>query len=136
MVNVLAGIIGALLGFSGALLGAWIKSRGEHRKWLRDQKLSGAAEMVSAGTNIFEFRHRSEDWLNAFEPSELREWQTQLQRGRAVIHLLCAQETRDHADSFATWCWRSKAPRAEHEENTVAALRAFTASLRKEIGSA
>ncbi|MFD2417773.1 hypothetical protein [Amycolatopsis pigmentata] len=135
MVNVLAGIIGALLGFSGALLGAWIKSRGEQRRWLRDQKLAGAAEMVSAGSNIYELRSGSKDWLESFEPSELREWQSQLQKGRAVIHLLCTQETRDYADSFAGWCWRSKAPGDEHLDGTIEALRAFTASLRKEIGS-
>jgi hypothetical protein len=135
VVNVLAGVIGALLGFSGALLGAWIKSRGEQWRWLRDQKLAGATEMVSAGSNIYEFRRGSKDWVASFEPNELREWQSQLQKGRAVIHLLCTQETRDHADSFAQWCWRSKAPKDEHKDNTIAALRAFTASLRKEIGS-
>ncbi|SDY17082.1 hypothetical protein SAMN05216215_102127 [Saccharopolyspora shandongensis] len=57
----MAGIIGALLGFSGALLGVWIKSQGEQRKWLRDQKPAEAAEMVSAGTNIYEFRSGSKD---------------------------------------------------------------------------
>ncbi|MBA9002204.1 hypothetical protein [Thermomonospora cellulosilytica] len=133
MGNVLAGLIGALLGFSGALLGAWIQSRGEHRRWLRDQKLAGAAEMVSAGTNIYELRSGGREWLESFEPGELREWQSQLQKGRAVIHLLCAQETRDHADSFAQACWRAKTPDDEHA--AVMALRAFTASLRKEIGS-
>jgi hypothetical protein len=137
----LAGVIGALLGFSGALLGAWIKSRGEHRRWLRDQKLAGAAELVSAGTNIYELRSGSDDWLASFEPSELREWQTQLQKGRAAIHLLCSQETRDSADSFVKSCWRAKTPDKEHKEHkehknqTIEALRAFTASLRKEIGS-
>jgi hypothetical protein len=135
VINVLAGVVGALLGFSGALLGAWIKSRSEQRKWLRDQKLAGAAEMVSAGTNIYEFRSGAKDWLESFEPSELREWQSQLQKGRAVVHLLCTQETRDHADSFAKWCWRSSAPKEEHENETIAALRAFTTSLRREIGS-
>ncbi|MCI2422849.1 hypothetical protein MOQ72_36030 [Saccharopolyspora sp. K220] len=130
MANVLAGIIGALLGFSGALLGAWIKSQGEHRRWLRDQKLASAAEMVSAGTNIYEFRSGSKDWIESFEPSELREWQSQLQRGRAAIHLLCTQETRDHAGAFVKSCWRAK-----DEAETIRALSAFTASLRKEIGS-
>ncbi|MBF6510987.1 hypothetical protein ABT337_31555 [Saccharopolyspora hirsuta] len=130
MINVLAGIIGALLGFSGALLGAWIKSRAEHGKWLRDQKLSGAAEMVSAGTSIFEFRSGSHAWVDSFEPSELREWQAQLQRGRAVVHTLCAEETRDHANAFVKACWR-----AEDEDAAIQALQAFTASLRREIGS-
>jgi hypothetical protein len=133
VVNVLAGIIGALLGFSGALLGAWIKSRGEQHRWLRDQKLAGAAEMVSAGSNIYELRSGSKDWRESFEPSELREWQSQLQKGRAIIHLLCTGETRDHADTFAQSCWRAKTSDDEHK--TIMALRAFTASLRKEIGS-
>ena len=79
MIGVLAGVVGALLGFSGALLGAWIKSRSEQRRWLLDQKLAGAAEMVSAGTSIYELRSGSADWLASFEPSELREWQSQLQ---------------------------------------------------------
>jgi len=135
VVNVVAGVVGALLGFSGALLGAWIKSRDEQHRWLRDQKLAGAAEMVSAGTNIYELRSGSEDWLAAFEPNELREWQSQLQKGRAVIHLLCTQETRDHADAFAASCWRAKTSGDEHKDKTVIALRAFTTSLRKEIGT-
>ncbi|MDA3624817.1 hypothetical protein OU415_05155 [Saccharopolyspora sp. WRP15-2] len=132
MANVLAGIIGALLGFSGALLGAWIKSRAEHGKWLRDQKLAGAAEMVSAGTSIFELRIGSPAWIDAFEPSELREWQAQLQRGRAVIHTLCTEETRAHANAFVKSCWSVKSDDAE--EKAISALQAFTASLRKEIG--
>lgn len=131
----MAGLIGALLGFSGALLGAWIRSRDEQRRWLRDQKLAGAAEMVSAGTNIFEFRDGSKDWLDSFDPRELREWQSQLQKGRAVIHLLCTQETREHADSFAEWCWRTNASDDKHKDKTIRALQAFNASLRKEIGS-
>jgi hypothetical protein len=133
VVNVLAGVIGALLGFSGALLGAWIKSRDEQQRWLRDQKLAAAAEMVSAGSNIFELRSGSKDWLESFEPSELRERQSQLQKGRAVIHLLCTRETRDHATEFARKCWRAKTP--DDEPKTVKALQAFTSSLRKEIGS-
>ncbi|CAL99654.1 hypothetical protein A8924_0699 [Saccharopolyspora erythraea NRRL 2338] len=134
MINVLAGVVGALLGFSGALLGAWIKSRGEHRKWLREQKLAGAAEMVSAGTNIYEFRSGSKAWLESFEPSELREWQSQLQKGRAAIHLLCTRETRDRADAFVRSCWHAKDDK-ENLAEAVQALRAFTASLRKEVGS-
>lgn len=135
MVNVLAGIIGALLGLSGALLGAWIKSRGEQRRWLHDQKLAGAAEMVSAGTTIYELRSGSREWVEGHEPVELREWQTQLQRGRAVIHLLCTQETRDRATAFVRLCWRAGSPGEEHDDQTIAALRSFTDSLRKELGS-
>jgi hypothetical protein len=133
VVNVLAGIIGALLGFSGALLGAWIKSRDEQRRWLRDQKLASAAEMISAGSNIFEHRSGNNDWLQSLELGELREWQSQLQKGRAVIHLLCTHETRDNADSFARSCWRAKT--SDGEDKVVTALRAVNASLRKEIGS-
>lgn len=133
MINVLAGIIGALLGFSGALLGAWIKSRDEQQRWLRDQKLASAAEMISAGSNIFELRSGNNDWLQSLELGEFREWQSQLQRGRAVIHLLCTRETRDRADSFVRSCWRAKT--SDGEDKVVTALRAFNASLRKEIGS-
>ena len=69
------------------------------------------------------------------EPVELREWQTQLQRGRAVIHLLCTQETRDRATAFVRLCWRAGSPGEEHYDQTIAALRSFTDSLRKELGS-
>lgn len=133
MVNVLAGVIGALLGFSGALLGAWIKSRDEQQRWLRDQKLASAAEMISAGSNIFELHSGNNDRRQSLGPGELREWQSQLQKGRAVIHLLCTQETRDKADSFARSCWR--AATSDNEDKVVTALRAFNAALRKEIGS-
>lgn len=131
MINVLTGLVGAVLAFSGALLGAWIKNRGDQWKWLRDQKLAGAAEMISAGTSICERRLGSDDWLAAFEPSELREWQAQLQKGRAVIHLLCGTETRAHADAFAQSCWLAETS----DDEAISALRAFSAALRKEIGS-
>lgn len=68
-------------------------------------------------------------------PVELREWQTQLQRGRAVIHLLCTQETRDHATAFVRLCWRAGSPGDEHYDQTIAALPSYTDSLRKELGS-
>ncbi|MQY05913.1 hypothetical protein ACRB68_39930 [Actinomadura sp. RB68] len=89
--------------------------------------------MIGAGTSIFELRSGSEGWLESVEPGELRAWQSQLQRGRAVIHLLCTQETRGHADSFARACWRAKS--ADDEQETIEALRAFNTALRKEIGS-
>jgi hypothetical protein len=133
VVNVLAGIIGALLGFSGVLLGGWMKSRDEQRRWLRDQKLAGAAELIGAGTNIFELRSGNADWLSSPDLGELRQWQSQLQKGRAVIHLLCTRRTRDDADSFVRSCWR--AGESDGEDKAVTALRAFNASLRKEIGS-
>ncbi|GAA2775142.1 hypothetical protein GCM10010470_04020 [Saccharopolyspora taberi] len=38
---------------------------------MRDQKLAGAAEVVSAGTNIYEFKSGAKLWLDSFEPSEL-----------------------------------------------------------------
>jgi hypothetical protein len=132
VVNVLAGIVGALLGFSGALLGAWIKSRDEHRKWLRDQKLECAAEMISAGANIYEF-HVGSKVAEAFEPGELREWAARLGKARSVVHLLCAQETRDHADSFVRSCWRAKPP--EDMDKFVVAVKEFNTSLRREIGT-
>ncbi|MEV0087846.1 hypothetical protein [Saccharopolyspora sp. NPDC050642] len=91
---------------------------------------------VATATNTlapnYEFRRGSKDWTEAFEPSELREWQSQLQRGRAAVHLLCAQETRAQADAFVKACWRAK---NIDQEDLVRELRAFTASLRKEIGS-
>lgn len=133
MVNVLAGLIGAMLGFAGAVLGAGIKNRGEQSKWPRDQKLAGAAEMVSAGTNIYELRKGSADRLASFEPSELREWQSQLQKGRSVIHLLCNQQTRDRADSFAKSCWRGKP--SSDPDGIIEAVRSFSTSLREELGS-
>ncbi|MER7010614.1 hypothetical protein ABT324_04190 [Saccharopolyspora sp. NPDC000359] len=89
--------------------------------------MSGAAEMVSAGTSIFEFRSGSRAWVGSFEPSE---WQAQLQRGRAVVHTLCSEETREHANAYVKACWR-----ADDEEASIRALQAFTAALRREIGS-
>ena len=77
----------------------------------------------------------AQDWLESFEPSELRKWQSQLQKSRSAIHLLCTQETRDHADSFVSSCWRAKDSAKESEEKTITALKALTASLHKEIGT-
>ena len=135
MATVLSGVFGAVLAFCGVLLGVWLKSRSDQRSWLRDQKLAGAAEVVSAGSSIYELRSGSGSPPPSVELDEVREWQARLQKGRAVIHLLCTQETRDRADRFARSCWQRPAEGDGGDEHLVAALREFTTALRDEIGS-
>lgn len=53
MTTVLAGLVGGLVGVLGVVLGAWLNSRRENRKWLRDQKLLGAVEFLAASGQIY-----------------------------------------------------------------------------------
>jgi uncharacterized protein YneF (UPF0154 family) len=39
MSNLLAVLIGALIGLGGVVAGTWLQGRKEHQRWLRDQKL-------------------------------------------------------------------------------------------------
>ncbi|MFI9455830.1 hypothetical protein [Amycolatopsis sp. NPDC052450] len=107
MGNVLAGIVGAVVGLAGVLLGAWVKGRDEHRSWLRDQKLKSAADLVAAVLHLYESQRDSSDQRH-LTPADRVAWQDKLQTSRSIVHLLCRDETRESADKFASMGWRAK----------------------------
>jgi hypothetical protein len=48
MSNLLAVLIGALIGLGGVVAGTWLQGRKEHQRWLRDQKLHAAIDIQVA----------------------------------------------------------------------------------------
>nr|WP_235884092.1 hypothetical protein [Saccharopolyspora elongata] len=97
--------------------------------------LLGCAPCTSCCTPRWPSSPTSTTGWRSSSASSVSNWCCRLQRGRSVIHLLCTQETRDHANSYVQACWRAKSSDKEHHDKTIVALQAFTTSLRKEIGA-
>lgn len=86
--SLLAGVVGALLAAAIGLLGAWIQSRREHKRWLRERRYDAYRRfMVDMGTarsivgteptvfNVIDLRRRARTYtseaLDAFEAVSL-----------------------------------------------------------------
>ncbi|WBB59257.1 hypothetical protein O7599_27270 [Streptomyces sp. WMMC500] len=135
MENVLPGVVGALIGLAGVLLGASATGRSEDRRWLREQKLKSAADMITAGLHLYEAQVDGSD-QRRLTTADRVEWQDRLQTGRSHIHLLCGAETRAAADGFAGLAWRKEGSRnVPDQADVVRALREFNRHLRREIRS-
>ncbi|MBB5850272.1 hypothetical protein ACFQ05_23970 [Amycolatopsis umgeniensis] len=135
MGSVVSGLAGALIGLVGVLLGAGVTSRYQDRRWLREQKLKGAAEFIAAGMHLYESQLSRSD-QHRVTTAERVAWQDRLQTGRSQVHLLCRSETREAADKFAGLVWRYEGTKKVSEEaDVVEALRGFTDTIRREIRS-
>ncbi|WP_033337584.1 hypothetical protein [Catenuloplanes japonicus] len=132
MREILPGLVGAFIGLAGVMIGAWLGNRHQDRRWLREQKLKAATELTTAGTHLYESQLDDAD-QRSLTPADRVAWQDRLQAGRAQIHLLCRDDTRDAADRFASLVWRTAGAKPQDEGEVVAALRTFTARLRREI---
>lgn len=91
MENVLPGVVGALIGLAGVLLGAYATGRSEDRRWLREQKLRSAADMITAGLHLYEAQLERSDQRRLTTADRVA-WQDRMQTGRSHIHLLCGAE--------------------------------------------
>ena len=133
--SLLAGLVGALIGLAGVLLGAWVTSRNEDRRWLRDQKLKSAADFITAGTHLYESQLGGSDQRHLATADRVA-WQDKLQTARSVIHLLCHAETRGSADEFARLVWRAEGTTdGAGQADVVEALQTLTMRIRLEIRS-
>ncbi|MEV6909308.1 hypothetical protein [Amycolatopsis sp. NPDC051071] len=133
--NSLPGAVGALIGLAGVLLGAWVTSRNQDRRWLREQKLKSAADFITAGLHLYESQLDGSD-QRRLKTEDRVAWQDKLQTGRSQIHLLCRDETRESADKFAGLVWRKEGTtKVSDQEDVVKALHTFNKRLRREIRS-
>ncbi len=133
--NLLPGVVGALIGLAGVVLGAWVTGRNEDRRWLRQQKLRSAADLITSGTHLYESQLDGSDQRRLTTVDRVA-WQNKLQTGRSCIHLLCRDETRKSADEFAGLVWREEGSKhVSDEEDVVKVLRTLTKHLRREIRS-
>ncbi|WHT22329.1 hypothetical protein N8J89_15050 [Crossiella sp. CA-258035] len=130
--NILAGVIGAVLSLIGVLLGVWLNGRREERRWLRDNKLASATDYIAAAGNLYNFRRKEADARPEVDEQTRAEWTDRMQRSRAAIHLLCEPETVQRLEDLSAIIWRTK-PADDRFEDSTAALSEFTKAVRAEL---
>ncbi|MEU1841146.1 hypothetical protein [Micromonospora chersina] len=134
MDNLLAGVIGALLGLTGVALGGWLQRRAEHQRWLRDQKLRAAIDFIGATGAVYDRRRR----LRSAGPignDEAAEW-ARAQDGRSALYLLCDEKTVEVAEAQITRIRRIEpATDGSHDGQAINLLRDLVRRLRVELGA-
>jgi hypothetical protein len=134
MSGIMAAIAGASIGLAGVLLGAWLNGRREHRHWLRDQKLHGAIEFITATGQLYAgLRHpKSQD----VTPERRAVLYDRMQSGRSELYLLCRKATVDRAEDLVERVNRTAQDSdGQHHAGTIGALREMVQELREELGS-
>ena len=134
MGNLLAGVIGALVGLIGVATGAWLQGRKEHRRWLRDQKLRAAIDFIGATGDLYD--RRRHPLPPGTSPSDESPLWTRAQDGRSALYLLCDDRTVDLAEALITGV-RHLEPQADrsHNDAVIAVLRDLVRQLRLELGA-
>jgi hypothetical protein len=136
MATLLAGIGGALIGLMGVAIGAWLQSRREHQRWLRDQKLRAAIDFIGGTGDLYQRRRQLRS-----EGSSVIDGQAawvRLQDGRSALHLLCEASTVDAAVATAAEAVVMRighiaAEADQDDEEATALLRNLVPRLRTEL---
>ncbi len=130
MATLLAGIGGALIGLMGVAIGAWLQSRREHQRWLRDQKLRAAIDFIAGTGDLYQRRRQLlSDGSSRIDAQAA--W-VRVQDGRSALHLLCEAGTADAAEAVVMRVGRTAAE-ADQDEEATALLREFVRRLRAEL---
>jgi hypothetical protein len=132
MANLLAGLIGAVIGLGGVVVGTWLQGRKEHQRWLRDQKLHAAIGYIGATGDIHDLHRRSAD----AEPAAEQEAWARAQDARSALYLLCDASTVQAAEALIQSVRRT-GPKGtgSDDDETVALLRDLVQRLRLELGA-
>ena len=131
MATLLAGIGGALIGLMGVAIGAWLQSRREHQRWLRDQKLRAAIDFIGGTGDLYQRRRQLRS-----EGSSIIDGQAawvRLQDGRSALHLLCEASTVDAAEAVVMRIGHIAAEADQDDEEATASLRDLVQRLRTEL---
>lgn len=130
MATLLAGLGGALIGLIGVALGSWLQGRREHQRWLRDQKLRAAIDLIGGTGDLYQRRRQ----LAASGSSIINgqaAW-VRVQDGRSALHLLCEASTADAAEAVVMRVGHTAAE-ADQDEEATALLREFVRRVRAEL---
>ena len=130
MATLLAGLGGALIGLIGVALGSWLQGRREHQRWLRDQKLRAAIDLIGGTGDLYQRRRQ----LAASGSSIINgqaAW-VRVQDGRSALHLLCEASTADAAEAVVLRVGHTAAE-ADQDEEATALLREFVRRVRAEL---
>jgi hypothetical protein len=134
MTNLLAAMVGALVGLVGVAVGNWLQGRKEHRRWLRDQKLRAAIDFIGATGELFE--HRYESPPPGRSPIDERATWVRAQDGRSALYLLCAESTREAAEALIDRVKHGEAaPDGSRDQVAIDLLRNLVKRLRAELGA-
>jgi hypothetical protein len=132
MANLLAGLLGAVVGLLGVVLGAVLNGRRDDRKWLRDQKLRGAVDFLTASGELYDkvtqLNSNDDRW-----PEELLELRNRMQSGRSVLLLLCTDDTISAANELAQRVWAASGTNKEYRDETLSLVKRLTRMIRSEL---
>jgi hypothetical protein len=133
MSNLLAVLIGGLVGASGVIAGTWLQSQKEHQRWLRDQKLRAAIAFIGATGDLHDIRRHSPATPG---PSAERDAWARIQDGRSALYLLCTTGTVKAAETLITGVRRTL-PETDSSQGdeTTALLQNLVQLLRHELGA-
>jgi hypothetical protein len=134
MSNLLAVLIGALVGVTGVIAGTWLQGRKEHQRWLRDQKLHAAIDFIGAAGDLHDRRRHPPA---SPDPSAEQDTWTRIQDGRSALYLLCMTDTVEAAEALITGVRRTppKTDSGEGSDETITLLRDLVQRLRRELGA-
>ena len=133
MSNLLAVLIGAVVGASGVIAGTWWQSRKEHQHWLRDQKLRAAIDFIGATGDLHDRRRHPSA---APDPSAEQDSWARIQGGRSALYLLCTTSTVEAAEVVITGVRRTPPMTGgQGDDETAALLRDLVQRLRHELGA-
>lgn len=126
MSNLLAVLIGALVGVGGVMAGTWLQSRKEHQRWLRDQKLRAAVDFIGAAGDLHDRRRGPPA---SPDTSAERDAWTRIQDGRSALYLLCTTDTVAAAEALITGVRRTP-PRTDSGEGGDETITLLAGSCR------
>jgi hypothetical protein len=134
MSNLLAVVIGAVVGVGGVIAGTWLQSQKEHQRWLRDQKLRAAIGFIGATGDLHDHRRHPPA---SPDPSAERDAWARIQDGRSALYLLCTAGTVEAAEALITGVRRTPAiaDSDARDDETIALLRDLVRRLRLELGA-
>lgn len=130
MATLLVGIGGALIGLMGVAIGAWLQSRREHQRWLRDQKLRAAIDLIGGTGDLYQ--RRRQDLSDGSSLIDAQAAWVRVQDGRSALHLLCEADTVDMAEAVVMRVGHTAAE-ADQDEEATALLREFVRRIRAEL---
>ena len=132
MSNLLAVLIGALIGLGGVVAGTWLQGRKEHQRWLRDQKLHAAIDFIGATVDLDLQRRRLASG-GAGDMNEKAVW-ARVQDGRSALHLLCQASTVEAAEAVIMRVGHTRAG-SDPGDDATELLRDLVGRLRAELGA-
>lgn len=130
--NLLAVMIGALVGLASVGVGAWLQARREQARWVRDQRLRAATDFLGATGGIYDRRRRPPEDATIDDGWEF----VRAHNARSALYLLCHADTMRVAEELFQMA-RSAEPTSDDspDRKVVELLRDLNARLRRELGA-